>query len=389
MKLHEYQAKEILARSNIPVPSSRTASTPQEARDAYNMLDSSLAVVKAQVHTGGRGKAGGIKTVHSPQEAFAAASEILGKRLVTHQTGPEGILVRKVLVEVGLAVESEYYVGITIDREAGKPVLIASASGGMDIEEVAKAAPEKVIREHIEPVFGLQPFQARKMAFRLGVRGGLVEQFMDILLKLHIVYLINDMELVEINPLIVSEANTLVALDAKMVIDDNGLFRHDELMRLQDPMESDELEYQAKRAGVSYIKLDGRVGCMVNGAGLAMATMDLIKHCGGEPANFLDVGGGASAAKIETALGILLSDEQVEVVLVNIFGGILRCDVLADGVVSAVKKTAIGVPVVIRLEGTNKEEGVAILNESGLNFTVAHDMREAAELAVSMLKSDA
>jgi len=389
VKLHEYQAKEIMAKTGIPVPSSRTAMTPREARDVYNMLDSSIAVIKAQVHTGGRGKAGGIIAVHSPEEAEKAAGDILGKRLVTAQTGPEGVVVKKLLVETGLAVETEYYVGITIDREAGKPMLIASASGGMEIEEVAKKSPEKVVREHIEPVFGLQPFQARKIAFSLGVPGKLVEQFMDVLLKLHIVYLINDMELVEINPLVVSEAETLVALDAKMVIDDNGLFRHDELARLQDPTELDELEYRARQTGVNYIRLDGKVGCMVNGAGLAMATMDLVKHCGGEPANFLDVGGGASADKIKSALEILLSDERVEVVLVNIFGGILRCDVLAEGIIAAAKQMEIRMPVVIRLEGTNKEEGARILTESGLNFTVAHGMREAAELAVSMLKSDA
>jgi len=389
MKIHEYQAKEIFAKTGIPVPSSRTAMTPKEARDAYNMLETSLAVVKAQVHTGGRGKAGGIKAVHSADEAEKAASEILGKRLVTAQTGPEGILVKKVLVEVGLAVETEYYVALAIDREAGKPVIIASASGGMDIEDVVKEAPDKVIREHIEPVFGLQPYQARKIAFRLGVPGKLVEQLMDILLKLHIVYLINDMELVEINPLVISEAENLVALDAKMVIDDNGLFRHEDLSRLQDPTELDELEYRARQAGVSYIRLNGTVGCMVNGAGLAMATMDLIKHCGGEPANFLDVGGGASSDRIKSALEILLSDETVEVVLINIFGGILRCDVLAEGIVEAAKVMEINMPVVIRLEGTNKEEGARILENAGLNFTVVHDMRAAAETAVSMMKSDA
>ncbi len=389
MRLHEYQAKEILARIGISVPSSRTASTPDDAKDAFVMLGSRLAVVKAQVHSGGRGKAGGIKTVESPEQAKAAAAGMLGKRLVTAQSGPEGLFVRKVLVEEGLAVDREYYVGIAIDREAARPVVIASASGGMEIEQVAAEHPEAIVREHIEPVFGLQPFQARKIAYSLGLPREQVNSFVDILLKLHVVFLVNDLELVEINPLVSVETDELMALDAKMVVDDNGLFRHDELKKLYDPFEADELEFEARKAGVNYIRLAGKVGCMVNGAGLAMATMDLIKSYGGEPANFLDVGGGASADKIKSALEILLSDKKVEAVLVNIFGGILRCDVLAEGIVSAARELGVKVPMVVRLEGTNKEEGTRILKEAGLDFTVAHSMREAGELAVSMIKSNA
>jgi succinyl-CoA synthetase beta subunit len=389
MRLHEYQAKEIMAATGIPVPSSRTASTPDEAKDAFTMLNTELAVVKAQIHAGGRGKAGGIKAAHSPDEAKEAAASMLGKRLVTSQTPPEGVLVRKVLVEAGLAVEKEYYLGIAIDREKKRPVVIASSSGGINIEQVAKETPELVVREHIEPVFGLQPFQARKIAHMVGVRRELVNRFVDIMLKLHILFLVNDMEVAEINPLVLVESDAFVALDAKMVVDDNALFRHDNLRRTYDPMEQDPLEYEARKAGVNYIKLDGKVGCMVNGAGLAMATMDLIKTYGGEPANFLDVGGGAGADKIKTALEVLLKDPKVEAVLVNIFGGILRCDVLAKGIVSAANELGVKVPMVVRLEGTNREEGARILNDAGLNFTVAHSMREAGELAVGMIKSNA
>jgi succinyl-CoA synthetase beta subunit len=389
MRLHEYQAKEIFAKIGIPVPSSRTASTPEEARDAFVLLGGKLAVVKAQVHSGGRGKAGGIKTAHDPEEARQAASELLGRRLITAQSGHEGLFIRKVLVEEGLAVDKEFYVGIAIDRENARPVVIASSSGGMDIEEVAATSPGAVVREHIEPVFGLQPFQARKIAQRIGIPYPLVNKFVDILLKLHVIFLVNDLDLVEINPLVIIETDEFAALDAKMVVDDNAMFRHEELKKLYDPLESDELEFEARKSGISYIRLGGKVGCMVNGAGLAMATMDLIKTYGAEPANFLDVGGGARAEKIKTALEILLADKKVEVVLVNIFGGILRCDVLAEGIVAAARELGVGVPMVVRLEGTNKEKGAQILKDAGLDFKVAHTMREAGELAVSMIKSDA
>ncbi len=389
MRIYEYQAKEMMSRAGISVPSSKVASTPDEARDAFERLAAPLVVIKAQAHTGGRGKAGGIKTAHSPEEAYQAASEMIGKRLVTPQSGPEGILVRKALVEVGLAVEKEYYISIVIDREKARPLVIASSEGGVDIEEVARREPAKIIREYIEPVFGLQPYQARKMAYAIGVDRDNVNGFVDVLLKMHIIFLVSDLELIEINPLVLVEDGSMVALDAKMVIDDNSLFRHEDFGKLEDPSEMDPLEYDARKAGVNYIKLHGNIGCMVNGAGLAMATMDLIKNCGGEPANFLDVGGGASAQKIDTALKIMLGDPKVEAVLVNIFGGILRCDELAKGIVAAARELEIKVPMVVRLEGTNKEEGAMILNESGLSFRVAHNMREAGEMAVGMLRSNA
>ncbi len=352
-------------------------------------LGSPLAVIKAQVHAGGRGKSGGIKTVRSAQEAVEATASMLGKRFVTHQTGTEGLAVRKVLVEEGLAVEHEYYVAITIDRERSMPVVIASASGGMDIEEIAKIAPWKIIKEHIEPVFGLQPFQARKIAYKLGVGQDDVADFVNLLLKLHIVFLVSDAELVEVNPLVKVETDDFVALDAKIVIDDNGLFRHDDLKKYTDISDMDPLELKAKEAGVNYIKLKGNIGCMVNGAGLAMATMDLIKNIGGEPANFLDVGGGADSEKITAALRILVADPQVQSVMVNIFGGILRCDVLAKGIVAAARDVKPDVPIIVRLEGTNRDEGERILRESGLGIIFAGSMREAGELAVGRIKSDA
>ncbi|HLB25080.1 MAG TPA: ADP-forming succinate--CoA ligase subunit beta, partial [Nitrospirota bacterium] len=318
-----------------------------------------------------------------------AASQILGRRLVTAESGPEGLPVRKVLVEEGLAVEKEYYVGITIDRERAKPVVITSAHGGVDIEEVSREHPELVFREYIEPVFGLQPFQARKLAYAVGVEQEMVRAFVDVLLKLHIVFLVSDLELAEINPLVKVEDDRFVALDAKMTIDDSALFRHDDLKKLSDISEMDPLDFEARNAGISYIKLKGNIGCMVNGAGLAMATMDLIKGAGGEPANFLDVGGGAGAGKIKAAFKVLLADTQVEAVLVNIFGGILRCDELAKGIADTARELEIKVPMVVRLEGTNSEEGARILKESGLGITFASSMREAGEMAVHMLRSNA
>jgi succinyl-CoA synthetase beta subunit len=389
MRIHEYQAKEILEKTGIAIPRGETASTPAEARAAFEKIGAPLAVVKAQVLAGGRGKAGGIKPAHSPEEAQHVASTLLGRRLVTAQSAPEGATVRKLLVEEGLAVEREYYLGITIDRELARPVVIASASGGMEIEEVSRTAPDKVFKEYVEPVFGLQPFQARKLAYQVGIDEEGVKDFVDIMLKLHIAFLVSDLELAEINPLVKVEDGRFVALDCKMVVDDNALFRHDDLLKLADPAEMDPLEYEATKAGVSYIKLKGNIGCMVNGAGLAMATMDMIKNAGGEPANFLDVGGGAGAERIRAALGVLLADPQVECVLVNIFGGILRCDVLAEGIAAAAKELDIKVPVVVRLEGTNKDEGARILKESGLGLTFAGNMREAGELAVHMLRSNA
>ncbi|MBI5190307.1 MAG: ADP-forming succinate--CoA ligase subunit beta [Nitrospirae bacterium] len=389
MRLHEYQAKEIIAKTGIRIPAGKVVSSAAEAREAYEVLGLSLGVVKAQAHTGGRGKAGGILTAHSPVEAYSDANAILGRRLVTVQSGPDGVPVRKVLVEEGLAVEREYYLAITIDREKALPVIIASSAGGMDIEEAARREPGRVVKEYIEPVFGLQPYQARKMAYSIGVPRGKVNSFVDIMLKLHIVFLVSDAELVEINPLVLVESDDFVALDAKMSVDDSALYRHEDMKRLADPSDMDGLEYRAKKAGVSYVRMDGNIGCMVNGAGLAMATMDLVKGYGGEPANFLDVGGGAAAGRIKDALEILLSDRQVEAVLINIFGGILRCDELARGVVAAAGELAVNVPVVVRLEGTNRDEGARILRESGLSFKVAHSMREAGEMVVGCMRSNA
>ncbi|MHB8174411.1 MAG: ADP-forming succinate--CoA ligase subunit beta, partial [Nitrospirota bacterium] len=387
--LHEYQAKEILQKTGISVPRGFLASTPGEARAAYENLGSHIVVLKAQVLTGGRGKAGGIKTAHSAEETQFAASQILGRRLVTSQSGPEGTSVRKLLIEEGVPTENEYYVAITIDREMRKPVVIASSSGGMDIEETAKKFPEKVVREYIEPVFGLQPYQARKLAYGLGIRGNLAQAFVDVLLKLHIIFLVSDLELAEINPLVKTEEERFVALDSKMIIDDSALFRHEDVKNLADPADMDPREYEALKAGVNYIKLKGNIGCMVNGAGLAMATMDLIKSAGGEPANFLDVGGGADAEHIKKALEVLIADQRVESVLVNIFGGILRCDVLAEGIVRAAKELNFTVPMVVRLEGTNKSQGEKILRDSGLPIHFAATMREAGEMAVRSIRSNA
>jgi succinyl-CoA synthetase beta subunit len=389
MRLHEYQAKEILQKTGVPVPKGFLASTPGEAKSAYDNLGSHIVVLKAQVLAGGRGKAGGIKTAHSADEAKQIASQMLGRRLVTSQSGPEGTQVRKLLIEEGVPTENEYYVAITIDRERRQPVVIASASGGMDIEEAAKKTPEKVVREYIEPVFGLQPYQARKVAYGLGIRGNLAQAFVDVLLKLHIIFLVSDLELAEINPLAKTEEERFVALDAKMLLDDSALFRHDDIRKLADPSDMDPQEYEAKEAGVNYIRLKGNIGCMVNGAGLAMATMDLIKSAGGEPANFLDVGGGAQAEHIKRALEVLVADPHVESILVNIFGGILRCDVLAEGIVQAARELKFSVPMVVRLEGTNKAEGEKILKGSGLPIHFAATMREAGEMAVHSIRSNA
>ncbi|MGA2193481.1 MAG: ADP-forming succinate--CoA ligase subunit beta [Nitrospirota bacterium] len=389
MRLHEYQAKDILRKAGIKTPRGVTASSPSEAGEAFSEIGAPIAVVKAQILAGGRGKVGGVKAVHSPEEAQYAASQMIGRRLFTAQSGHEGLVVRKVLVEEGLTVEKEFYLGIAIDRECARPVIIASAAGGMDIEEISRKEPEKVLREYIEPVFGLQPYQARKLAYEVGAGPDNINKFVDILLKLHIVFLVSDLELIEINPLVLVESDELIALDAKMVVDDNAFFRHEDLTKLADISDMNPLEYEAKSAGLKYIKLQGSIGCMVNGAGLAMATMDMIKACGGEPANFLDVGGGAAAGKIKRALGILLSDKQVEAVLINIFGGILRCDELAKGIVAAASELSVSVPMVARLEGTNSLEGAEILRKSGLNISFAGSMREAGELAVASIKSNA
>jgi len=384
MKIHEYQAKAILARYGVTTPRGEVAFTKEEAREAAQRLKSSVVVVKAQIHAGGRGKAGGVKLARSADEAAEHASNILGMTLVTPQTGPQGRVVRRLLIEEGLDIKRELYLGLLVDRETGRPVFMASASGGMEIEEVAKTNPNAILREPIHPAVGLQPYQARKIAFGLGLSGELAAVATPFLQALYRAFIDTDASLLEINPCVVTGDGKLVALDAKMTFDDNGLFRHKDLRELRDLDEEDPLEVEASKYGLNYIKLDGTVACMVNGAGLAMATMDIIKYAGGSPANFLDVGGGASAEQVKNAFRILLSDPEVRAVFINIFGGILRCDVLATGVVSAAKDLHVKVPVVVRMEGTNVERGQQILRDSGLNFTIAEGMKDGAQKVVAL-----
>ena len=390
MKIHEYQAKGILAQYGVAVPRGEVASTAGEAETAAQKLFSAGAqgvVVKAQIHAGGRGKGGGVKIAKSPAEARDIAARMLGMKLVTHQTGPEGREVRRVLIEETLPIEKELYLGIVIDRVSARAVFMASAAGGMEIEQVAAERPEAILKEHIEPGLGLEMFQARKLAFALGLKSDQVGQASRFMVALHRAFQQTDASLVEINPFITTSDGRLFALDAKMNFDDNALFRHPDIRELRDTNEEDPLEVEASKYGLNYIKLDGNVGCMVNGAGLAMATMDIIQYAGGMPANFLDVGGGASAEQVEHAFDILLKDQHVRAVLINIFGGILRVDTLANGVVEAARKTNIQLPIVLRLEGTNVEAGRRILQESGLNFTVAATMKEAAEKVVSAARN--
>jgi succinyl-CoA synthetase beta subunit len=384
MKIHEYQAKQILSRHGVAIPRGELATTPEQARTVAERLGTPVVVVKAQIHAGGRGKAGGVKLAKSPEDAERVASEILGKKLVTPQTGAEGRVVRKVLVEEGLDIRRELYLGLLIDRVAASAVFMASAAGGMEIEEVAREKPEAILRERLAPGFGLEAYQARKLAFALGLAPELVGQAVKLFRGLYSAFVKTDASLVEINPCIVTGDGRLVALDAKMNFDDNALYRHRELAELRDLDEEAPLEVEASKYKLNYIKLDGNVGCMVNGAGLAMATMDIIKLSGGSPANFLDVGGGASAEQVKNAFRILTSDPTVHAVFINIFGGILRCDVLATGVVNAARELDLKVPIVVRMEGTNVERGREILQESGLNFTVADGMKDGAEKAVRL-----
>ena len=384
MKIHEYQAKSVLARFGVPVPRGEVAFAPVEAGQIARRLGTSVVVIKAQIHAGGRGKGGGVKLAKSPDEAEQLAKHMLGMTLVTHQTGPEGRKVGRVLVEEGLQIERELYLSILIDRAAARPVVIASASGGMDIEEVAAREPEKILREYVAPGTGIVAFQARKIAFGMGLDAAPVQKLVKLLDALYRAFVETDASLIEINPLIVTKSGDLLALDAKVTFDDNALYRHPDLRDLRDLSEEDPLEVEASKFSLNYIRLDGNIGCMVNGAGLAMATMDIIKLAGGEPANFLDVGGGANADQIRNAFKILMSDKNVRAVLINIFGGILRCDVLAQGVIAAVKELGVPVPIVIRMEGTNVQEGKELLKESGLNFTTADSMGEAAEKVVSL-----
>ena len=390
MKIHEYQGKEILKRFGVTVPRGTMAQTREEAEAAAKDLFSAGTtgvVVKAQIHAGGRGKGGGVKIAKSVEEASELAGKILGMTLVTHQTGPEGRVVRRLLVEETLPIAKELYLGILVDRGEGKPVFMASAAGGMEIEQVAAETPEAILKQYIDPGTGLEPFQARKIAFALGLSGAQINPAVKFLTGLYRAFLETDASLVEINPFITTTDGRVFALDAKMTFDDNALFRHPEIRDLRDVTEEDPLEVEASKYNLNYIKLDGSVGCMVNGAGLAMATMDIIKYAGGMPANFLDVGGGANAEQVAHAFEILLSDKSVRAVLINIFGGILRVDTLANGVVEAARKTNIQLPVVLRLEGTNVQEGKKILMESGLNFTIAETMKDAADKVVAAARS--
>jgi succinyl-CoA synthetase beta subunit len=383
LKIHEYQGKQILAKYGVPVPRGEVAFTVEEAEAVAKKLGGSV-VVKAQIHAGGRGKGGGVKVARTQEEVGDVTRKILGMTLVTHQTGPEGRVVQRILIEETLPIAKELYLGIVLDRATGKIVFMASSEGGMDIEEVAAHTPEKILKETIEPGIGLAPFQARKLAFGIGIPAASVNAAAACMVALAKAYDGIDATLAEINPLILTEDGKVVALDAKITIDDNAMFRHKDLLELRDLNEEDPLEVEASRFGLNYIKLDGNVACMVNGAGLAMATMDIIKYAGGSPANFLDVGGGATAEQVRNAFRILLSDKNVKAVLINIFGGILRCDTLATGVVNAARELNIQVPIVVRMEGTNVELGQKVLAESGFNFTVADGMQDAAEKVVRL-----
>jgi succinyl-CoA synthetase beta subunit len=385
MKVHEFQAKEVLRGYGVPVPRSLVATTPEEAEAAAEELGGGTVVVKAQIHAGGRGKGGGVKVVNGPAEAKEAAAGMLERPLVTHQTGPEGQLVRRVLVEEGMDIARELYAGVVLDRAREMPVFMASAEGGVEIEEVAARSPEKIIKEWFDPDAGLKPFQARRLAYAVGLEGKQASNAARFFATLARAYIETDASLAEINPLVVTGAGEVLALDAKMNFDDNGLYRHKEIADYHDPHEEDPLEVEAHEYDLNYIKLDGNIGCMVNGAGLAMATMDLIKYAGGEPANFLDVGGAADVETVANGFRILMSDPNVKAVLINIFGGIVRCDRVAQGVVEAMEQVEVNVPVVVRLEGTNAEEGARILKESDLEFLVAENFKDAAEKAVATL----
>ncbi len=385
MNIHEFQAKQVLARFGVPVPKGQPASTPDEAAAAFRALGQPKAVIKAQIHAGGRGKAGGVKLIGSAEEARDFAARLLGKPLVTHQTGPEGRVVRRVYVEEASQVARELYLGMVVDRKAAAVGVIASTEGGTEIEEVAAKTPEKIITDPIDPLLGMAPFQARRIAFALGLKDKQVGQFAALLGALYRAFVETDASLIEINPLVVTADGRVICLDAKISFDDNGLFRHPDIRELRDSNEEDPAETEAAKYDLSYVHLDGNIGCMVNGAGLAMATMDIVKYYGAEPANFLDVGGGANAQKIAAAFRILLSDARVKAVLINVFGGIMQCDVLARGVVDAAREVKLGIPLVVRMEGTNVKEGKQILAESGIKVIAANDMADAARLAVESI----
>lgn len=388
MNIHEYQAKELMMKFGVPVPKGKPAFTADEAYAAAQQLGVSRFVVKAQIHAGGRGKGGGVKLVNSPEEVKEVASKMLGMNLITHQTGPEGKIVKKVYIEEAGAIEKELYLGMIIDRTTKQIVVMASTEGGMEIEEVAAKTPEKIIKEFIDPVAGIQDFHGRKAAYKLGLSGDLVGKFTKFVKALYRMFLELDCSLVEINPLVLTKDNNIFALDAKINFDDNALFRHKDVEALRDVNEEDAKELDAKAHGLSYISLTGNIGCMVNGAGLAMSTMDIIKFYGGEPANFLDVGGGANKEQVTHAFKIILSDEKVKGILVNIFGGIMKCDVIADGIIAAAKEVNIHVPLVVRLEGTNVELGQEKLDKSGLNIITASDMADAAQKVVKAVRGE-
>ncbi|NOX37821.1 MAG: ADP-forming succinate--CoA ligase subunit beta [Calditrichaeota bacterium] len=386
MNIHEHQAKEILRKYGVAVPRGQVAFTPEEAREAAESLGGDVFVVKAQIHAGGRGKAGGVKLAKSPEEVQELAAQMLGSKLVTHQTGPEGKVVQRVLIEEGVDIARELYLGIVLDRSVSKLVIMASTEGGVEIEKVAEEHPEAIFKEYVDPEIGLQPFQARRLAFKLGLTGNQVKNGVKFILALYRAYVESDASLAEINPLVVTGSGDVLALDAKMNFDDNALYRHPEIAEMRDTNEEDPLEVEASKYHLNYIKLDGNVGCMVNGAGLAMATMDIIKLAGGMPANFLDVGGGASVETVRNGFQILLSDPNVKAVLVNIFGGIVRCDRVARGIIEAAKSIDIRVPMVIRLAGTNAEEAAELLKNSGMNFEVASSLEEAAQKVVRLIQ---
>ncbi len=382
MKIHEYQAKELLSRYDVKVPRGIVARSPQEAEEAAKELGLPV-VVKSQIHAGGRGKGGGVKLARTMEEVHQISRDMIGMTLVTHQTGPEGRVVKTLLIEEGLRIKQEFYLGLLLDRSTSRLVFMASAAGGMDIEEVAAKTPEKILRESIDPAVGMQPYQARNIAFGLGLAPEMIGKATKFMLALYRAFVDMDASMVEINPFLLTEDGELYALDAKVTFDDNANYRHKDFAELRDLNEEAELEIEASKFDLNYIKLDGNIACMVNGAGLAMATMDIIKLAGGEPANFLDVGGGASQERVENAFRILLADENVKAVLINIFGGIVRCDMVARGVVEAARKLGVTVPIIVRLEGTNVEEGQRVLQDSGMNFIVAKGMRDAAEKSVA------
>jgi len=389
MNLHEYQAKELFRTYGIPVPQGRVAASAAEAVDAARALGGSVWVIKAQVHAGGRGKAGGVKLARDLESVRSAAAGMLGRRLVTHQTGAEGLPVERVYVEVGSEIERELYLSLTLNRDRGRIAVIASAAGGMEIEEVAAKTPEKIMTANVHAAAGLQPYQCRKLAFGLGFKGEQVAQFQAIALALYRLYLERDASLVEVNPLIVTRDARLLALDAKVNIDANALFRQKELAALRDPSQEDPMERRASEHDLNYVSLDGDIACMVNGAGLAMATMDLIKLKGGQPANFLDVGGGATTERVTAAFELILSNPRVKAILVNIFGGIVRCDVIAEGVINAVRNVGVKVPVIVRLEGTNADKAREMLAKSGLTIAAASDLTDAARSAVALARKQA